>query len=199
MIPRKAEERSRKWDQQCWEALAWPEGISVVPGKHVSDEDGRGKKFSITLVSSRGPIITQPPRVCLTTCPWHWIRFIKCLESPEEKAAQDKHSDCYFGILSQPDPTEVKKVYFLGMGQPHVSGRWSVRFWESAILISFSKRDSCSGRNWTEKGHFWGKAGPEQVLAQTRQDAVELRRDKVDPWPAKGIFSPVKDSGLNFD
>lgn len=59
--------------------------------------------------SSWGPIITQPPRDCLTTCPWHWTRFIKCLEIPGEEAAQHKHSACYFGILSQPDPQRSER------------------------------------------------------------------------------------------
>lgn len=101
--------------------LVWPEGVSVV-SEQSEGEAGRQREeiFHHPAASSWGSIITQSPGDCLTTCPWNRIRFIKCLEIPGEEAAQDKHSNCYFGILSQPDHTEVKKVYSGVLGQPHV-------------------------------------------------------------------------------
>lgn len=123
--PREAEERIGNLLDRLWLAHRWWGGGGQ-----------REEIFYHPATSSWGPIITQSRRDCLTTCPWHWTRFIKCLEIPGEKAAQDKHPDCYFWILSQPDPTEVKKVYSQGLGQTHVSERWSVRSWGSVILIS---------------------------------------------------------------
>lgn len=50
-------------------------------------------------------------------------QIYQVLESPAEEVAQHKHSGCYFGILSEPHPTEVKKFYSLRLAKPHVSGR----------------------------------------------------------------------------
>jgi hypothetical protein len=105
------------------ETAVWPEGVSAVSGKVERDEDGKGKELPITHSFQLGTIITQSPRDRLTTCPRHQLRSIKCLESPAEEMAQRKHSNCYFGILSEPDPTEVKKLYSLHLGKPCVSGR----------------------------------------------------------------------------